>query len=265
MELLTNIAQIKELTPGQASEGRRARVAACVVFYNSRGDCFIQDATEALYLVRPPGRQNVRLGDRIIVEGTTAPGDYAPVLVERQLEVLGSGELPEPQQVNCSQLASGQCDSKWVETEGVVRWIVDSRPSHILTQLALPDGKVRVYVFGWQEPEPQRFVGATFRVRAAAGASFNQKRQFVGPFLFVNAPDNLTLVRVGSPDASDLPLTPATALLQYRAPGQSGNRVRVRGTVTHQVPGQSLFIRDGMQGLQLSTPMTNLVGARQCR
>lgn len=255
--LLTNIAQIKRLSLEQASEGRPASVQATVTFHSPSGACFIQDSTDAIYLVRSAREPSLNAGDRIQLKGTAAPGDYAPVLREVSTELLGSGALPKAEPVEFSQLTSGERDCKRVEVEGVVRWVIDVRPNHLMVQVALPEGRLRAYLYRWAEPDPQLLVGATVSLRGAVGASFNRKRQLVAPFLYVDSPADVLVKKQAS--LEDSPLMSASALLQYATPGQIGNLVRVRGTVLYQEPGQFLYIRDGVQGLQLLSLSTERV------
>jgi len=60
-------------------------------------------------------------------------------------------------------------------------------------------------------------------------------------------------------DPFKAPLTDAASLLNFNPAGVSKHRLHVRGVVTHWLPGEAIFLRDGERGLLVQTVQTNPV------
>ena len=80
-----------------------------------------QDSTDGVYVSLQGLKPDVRVGDRVVIEGETGSGDYAPVVHLQHLLKLGRGELPKPERVTAAALATGRYDSRRVEVRGIVR------------------------------------------------------------------------------------------------------------------------------------------------
>src|SRR4051812_23925868 len=147
LPLLTSVAEIRQLTPEQAALGYPVRLRAVVSFHNHHRDCFVTDGAEGVFVARKHAKSFLKPGQRIQLEGVTAPGDYAPVVNEEQVEVLGQDEMLAPIQVSFDQLTSGQMDCRFVEVQGVIRLAFRVGGSHLQLQLAVGEGELRAYVY----------------------------------------------------------------------------------------------------------------------
>src|SRR5262249_19328104 len=58
---------------------------------------------------------------------------------------------------------------------------------------------------------------------------------------------------------SELPLASLRGILQYRRNESGELRIRVRGVVTYQRPGEDIFLQDESDGLQVRTRDTNSI------
>ncbi|HET7626090.1 MAG TPA: histidine kinase [Verrucomicrobiae bacterium] len=258
LSVLTNIAQIRALTTGEAARRYPVHLRATVTFYNLGGLCFIQDSTGAIFVRRKPDSK-LRLGQRVELEGTTLNGDWAPIVKEDSIQVLGEGELPPAQPASFDELASGKLDCEWVEIHGVVRsakYIAD----HLHLELAVGGGKMRAYVYDYPPVKDVSWlVNSTIRLRGAVGSIFNHKNQFAAPLLFVSGTNHLSVEKPSPADPFAGPARPAGSLMQYFPGMDFGHRVKVAGVVTYQDSGHALFIRDGAQGFRIETQDTTPV------
>ena len=254
---LSSIGQVRSLAPAEAAAGQPVRIRAVVTFHNSRPDCFVEDATGGIYVARPGASEPLTMGELVEIEGTTGAGDFAPIIREHKVRRLGPGSLPAPIEPTFEQLLAGREDSRWVEVRGVVRFVLDVRPSHVLIQLKMLDGKLDCYLYDWQEPELSQWVGAAVRLRGAVGGTFNQNRQLVAPRLFVHASTGVFIEAPAPEDPFAAPAQPVRSLITYTTAAGIRPRAKCRGVVTHQQPGHSLFIRDDTHGLYIQTRQTN--------
>ncbi|HYM07391.1 MAG TPA: hypothetical protein VEU11_12590, partial [Terriglobales bacterium] len=82
-------------------------------------DLFVQDASAGIY-VSTERTWKIRQGQYVEVTGITGPGEFAPVVQETGLRILGQGRLPQARKASLEELASGSLDSLWVEVSGTV-------------------------------------------------------------------------------------------------------------------------------------------------
>lgn len=126
---LTAARQIHGLSNEEAARGYPVRLdGAIVLYYNADlGNLFLFDPTGGVYVeMRGQKSLPLRPGDRLRVEGVSAPGGYAPLVDRPQITILSHGPMPPAPRVSLDFLLSGAADTLWVEVEGIVRKVVES-------------------------------------------------------------------------------------------------------------------------------------------
>ena len=258
LPLLTRIAQVRHLTPEQAKLGYPVRLRAVVTYYGGLGwEFFIQDSTGGIYIDEPEADFRVQAGQEIEVEGITAPGSFAPEIVKARVRTLERASMPKATRASFEQLMSGKEDSQWVEVQGVVRTVREQDGQSVL-ELALTGGRLPARLPLVDATIP-RLVDATVRLRGACGGLFNQKRQLVGVQLFVPSLAYVQVEEKPPTDPFSVPILPIASLLHFAPQGISGHRVRVRGVVTVQRRGRSLFVEDETDGVYVETSQPTAV------
>src|SRR5208337_3390381 len=114
---------------------------------------------------------------------------------------------------------------------------------------------------GFHDALPTSLVDAKVRIQGVCGAVFNQKNQMTGVILYSPSLNQVHIVEPAPTNAFLVPRRPIASLLRFTPQGASGHRVRVRGMVTFQQPGSSLFIKEENDGLQVHTLETTPVQA----
>lgn len=209
-----------------------------------------------MYVARKNATFDLHPGQLVELEGVTGPGDYVPVAEAETVAVLGEEQLPIARQVPFDQLGSSQEDCQWVEVRGIVRTVAQVAENRFELELAVAGGRLRVYMLDIPPAGVTRIVDSTVRFRGVRGCIFNERRQVLASLLFVNA-SNVVIEELAPEDPFAIPVRPLQSLLQFTPNSRHGHRIKVRGVVTHQEPGQSVFIRDETQGLRLQTLQTN--------
>src|SRR5580700_330483 len=106
---LTQAAQIRRLSPEQASLGYPVLVRGVITMDAPAPNFIVQDATAGIYVEGSVSARFPHLLSQVVeVEGVTGPGKFAPVIRETKLRVVGQGVLPKPQLFPFSELANGQ-------------------------------------------------------------------------------------------------------------------------------------------------------------
>ncbi len=266
LPLLTQISQIRQLTPEQAAHGYPVRVRAVVTYYSPTGpnfigrdtfmtattpDLFIQDATAGIWVNVPKDGPALEAGQLIDLEGVTEVPDFAPQIGQPRYRVVGKSALPEPKRVSLERMLSTAEDSQWVETQGVVRQVRLS--DGLLTlDVAVAGGRLKAVIPGMRAPAPNELVDAEVRIRGACGAIFNKKLQLVGILLYVPALRQVEVSRRPD-DPFGKPVQAIDKVARF-APQQSlEHSIRVQGVVTLQDSGETIYVSDGRNGLRVNS------------
>jgi signal transduction histidine kinase len=253
---LTTAAAVRALKPSEASLHLPVRLRGTVLGEaEPQGHGFVlQDDTAGIYL-QGPGRlvSNLRRGDAIEVEGTTDPGGFAPFVIVQTLRKQGVSAIAEPRGVTYEQLINGRLDAQWVEVSGTVRTCETIGANPRKTKLELATGGGRLAVQLNPAVEADSLIDAEVRIRGLCFFQFNQNRQVLSPLLSVPRDVAVIVERPAPSAAFDSPALPINSLLQFAPEGSYGHRVHVRGVVTHQEPGQFIWIRDETCGVRVQT------------
>jgi PAS domain S-box-containing protein len=258
LPILKEARQVRELSSEKATLGYPIQLHAVVTYADSsNSDLFVQDATAGIYVNPTNLAISLRAGQYVEVEGRTGPGVFASEIDNPRVRVLGEAPLPMPRRVSGEELASGVQDSQFVEVQGIVMSAGEDE-GRLLLHIASRAVEFPVYVLG-QKPSPENLVGAAVRLRGVSSGIYNAKLQFIGAALMVPGFENLSLERPAPADLFSIPLRPIHVVLRLSSQGAYSQRVRVRGVVTLQRLGRSLFISDGQQGVEVQTGQTTVL------
>ena len=249
---LSSAKQIHTLSTEQAKLGYPVRIEGVVTYYDpEQYFFFLQDSTGGIFVL---GReeQSVRAGDHVLVEGITAPGDFAPSIAKPRIQKLGPTQLPLPQVPSLEAVMSGNLDSKWVVVEGIVHPSRRDANGHVLFNLYTDLGPITVHTPGSTDRiSLEDYVDAKVRIRGVLGGLFNQHRQLTGFSLYMNGTRDLSVLQAAPVDPFAHSIRLINELLQFSLHSDPGHRVRVRGVVTRSSPGSGVYIQDTTGGLEI--------------
>jgi signal transduction histidine kinase len=256
--LLTNAADVLSLTAEQAAQEISVSITGVVTVAepNWRGKFFVQDATGGVFVNRTNSPQPAP-GDLVHVRGFSYPGGYAPDITRPSWTKLGTAPLPAAKPVSIEQLMSGVEDGQRVEVSGVVR-SAQKGTTKLLLELASGGYSFRAFPPLSTNVDADTLPGARVRIRGTAAASFNAPlRNILTVVMFVPQSSDLIIDQLPGPAIFQEPLTPLNGIAQYRRNKRPGDRIRVKGVVTFQRPGEDIFLHDATGGLQLKCQDTN--------
>lgn len=257
----STIAEIKSLSPRDAALARTVRLQGVVTLsFGGRSGFFLQDDTGAVFIRPLKGVPLfVRQGDWVECRGETAAGQFAPIVNLRHVEYLGRQPIPAPVPIALADFASGRSDSEWVETRGVIRTFRSPPGANPELQIAAGRERLRVDICDVRGAPPPNLIGSEVRLRGAAGGYFNQDRQMLVPVLFVPDWSHVELTHPASGDPFTAALRSTTSLFRYAPAERAGRMCKLRGVVTHHLPGKALFLRDADGPIYIeSTQLTPL-------
>jgi len=248
---LTNVLQIRLLTPNEAQKGLPVKLHGVITYYDVRtGDLFVQDATAGIYVVlNGIGCNNLVAGQSVEVSGVTDVGDFAPVVKANAMRTTGKALMPIPKSVTMNQLFTGKEDSQWIEVSGEVRSATVLAERKYLN-LAMDGQRLLVSIENLDRSNDtqliSQYIGTKVKVRGICYSRYNTLGQFCLPWVAVANLDDIT-VESPSPRPSDV--VSIANLARFNSSGYYGNRVKVTGVVTLLKDDGAVFIQDNGRGL----------------
>jgi PAS domain S-box-containing protein len=112
------IEKLLQFTP-QGPYGHRVKVVGTVIYRQDDDTLYIEDQTEGLF-VETKQAGPLLVGDKVEVLGFPAKGEYTPMLQDAVFRKIGSGPLPEPEQINTNQALKGTYDCRLVRIEATL-------------------------------------------------------------------------------------------------------------------------------------------------
>ena len=265
---LTTAQAAHSLTVEEAVRAYPVHLRAVVTYYDPyidkrHGAMFVQDATGGLFFAVPKEPiLPVHAGSLIEIWGRTSPGSYAPMADFEGIRVIGESKLPiPPKRASYEHLITGAEDGQWVEVEGLIHAVREAK-QNVTLELAMLGGSVNATTVRLPGVDYQHLVDGTVLIRASAAPFYNKNRQMTGVRLFFPSLDAVRIIEAGNADPFAGPVIPTNNVMRY-TPGVSlPHRVRVKGRVTLQWPGQLLCIQDaaGSMCVQSDQPSRLAVG-----
>jgi signal transduction histidine kinase/ActR/RegA family two-component response regulator len=252
---LTRIADVRALRPPDAAAAHPVAVSGRVTFVQPAWNSLVvQDESAGIFVLvtettaRP---KTLHPGDRVEVDGHTAPGDFAPIITATAVRVREPGALPAPRAADLEPLVAGALDSQLVEATGVVR-AVNTVDDALRIEICIARERFDALLplpAGGHTPEGLG-ANATVRLTGVAGTRFNTRRQMVGTFFLVPEPRYLTVVSPAAADPFDLPIEATSDILGFEARDRTARMARIHGTVL-AAQGAWLYVRDDTGALQV--------------
>ncbi|HVU07715.1 MAG TPA: PAS domain-containing sensor histidine kinase [Verrucomicrobiae bacterium] len=216
----------------------------------------MQDDSAGIYfsLEKLPDNPPLAPGQLVEVEGDANPGEFAPIVMVSQINILGAGTFPSAKTASFEQLASGQQDSQFVEIHGIVRAVhFDDDSKYFLIEIATGGGRLTAYAKELPVAQSGDLVDSTITVRGVCVTRFNRQRQLFDIRLLVPHATDLVVAEAAAKDPFAIPTQSIEKLLQFTPHGPYGHRVKVKGTVIYRQDDDTLYIQDQKEGLYVET------------
>ena len=126
-----------------------------------------------------------RPGDLLKIEGVTGPGQFAPIVIAKSVQKLGTAAIPAAKPATYQELITGALDAQWVEVKGVVRQYVKPETKSDFGRITIATGGGTVQARFITSAAGPMQVDAEVTVHAVCLYQFNQKRQVLNPILQV--------------------------------------------------------------------------------
>ncbi len=233
--------------------------AIVIIDFPAWGGMCVKDATGGVYVdtFNLKRKTAIPQGSIIELDGVTEPGNFASIVKLTSFTVVGHGQLPPAPRVSLDRVVSGDYDSQWIEIAGTVRTAMVQR-GFLKLIVGAGTSQVEVLVAKGNESDGQALIDSAVLVRGAVGSILNHRGQMVAERVYTAGLDGVRVVSAARSDPFATPVRPIAELIRYRPGWNSASRVHIKGVVTASWPGNSLFVSDGTQGLNILTQSTEL-------
>jgi hypothetical protein len=267
LRTLTTTHEVHSLPAEEAARNYPVHLRGVVTYYDATidpryGILWIHDDSGCVFAT--VARQlagSLHAGQIIDLQGVSAPGEYASIVAQTTIKVVGESHVPATApRMTLAHLLTGVEDSQWVEVEGVVRTVQVSGENVSIT-LHTVEGVVPANTVRESGADYDHLIGAKVLMHANVAPFVTKNRQITGVHMFFPSLQELKVEEAGPADPFALPLQPVTNLLRFGADTADIRSVHVQGRVTLERPGELLCIQDGPQGLCVRTSQTTLLQA----
>ena len=246
---ITSVAQVQGLPTEEARKAVPVRIRGVVtggIRTTVEHWMSFQDDTRGVF-VQLTGISNAapKFGELWEVEGHSAAGDFAPIVVAEKLTRRGEGWLPRPVRPTWAELLNGSRDVQWAELTGLVTEIHGNTVS-----LHLPEGRLDVELEGAFESELRPLLKSVVRIRGVLYAVWDaaSREVRVGRVMMRNS---ALSVEVPAPmDPFDAVLRTPRELLLFDAHASAFRPVKVHGQVVYADSTQ-IFLEAEATGLRV--------------
>jgi signal transduction histidine kinase len=252
---ITSAAAVRNLSPEQAATRRPVRFRGVITYSDLQWhSCFIEDKSDACWLRL--NQAGFKSGDFVELTGETDPGDFAPVVVNANLNFLYHTNLPRPINADLEEWSDGHLDSRLVRAAGVVRRVDLDNTAHLKMVVVGEREKFTAIIADWTKPVPTQWVDSRVSIVGVCAADVNRHRQLEGITIFVPDVARIKTIESAPADPFAAIATPIASLTTFN-PGRSGRRVAINGVVTMLVPGGSFVLQDQTGGIRVQTQQTS--------
>jgi PAS domain S-box-containing protein len=277
-EALTNVVQVRSLSPEDAQRQLPVIIQGAVTYFDSIANVlFVQDHTGGIAVQGERfAPSDLRQGKVIQVRGrTSVDRRRVPVIRAESAAVLSNAVPFSSKHISLERMATGQEDGQWVSITGVVQSISIARQQRRLT-MEISDGKETILAhvpgFSATNTPPAHLIHVQARVRGVAKARsgsvvpgiFIGKRPWEGDQLFVPGLKELTIVQHDPLNVATRLIRPINSLLDLQRDDEALHVVKVAGIVTLVSENKHLYIQDHTGGLlvEVANPPEARLGQR---
>jgi len=218
----------------------------------------VQQAVDEGLLQDTSVLDELQAGIEAEIEGSLAPGGFAPVVLPRRIKVLGRGKLQPAIRPDLKDFFRGAHIMRRVTVGGVVQNVTDDSPGW-LVRVETGAGHFLTRLPKTVDFTQDKLMDAEIQVTGVGGASRNWRSQFVCPRVMIASAADVEIVRSPSEDPFKAERVRVDELDGFSLEGRSLHRRRFEGAVTYYDGDRILYVVNDDIGvrLELNQPATD--------
>jgi signal transduction histidine kinase/CheY-like chemotaxis protein len=256
LPVLTQVNQVKRLTPDEARKLYPVRVRGVVNLYLPQAKAlFIQDSTGGIYVtLQGAPAQSPAPGAQVEITGLSHPGEFAPSIQHAKVRVMSAGRFFPPVEIVHPGDLHASAENSWARVRGVVRNTTVMGNLRARFDLEVDGRHFPVDTFEDLRPKVySHWIDAELEFEGVLGALFDQNRNVQGFHLMVPEMKFARVLRPAPTDPFAMAALPVTQVFQFGLDDLPRHRVKVEGTVTAIRHGGSVYLATGGTVVRLKT------------
>jgi PAS domain S-box-containing protein len=252
LPLVQTAKAVHHLSRKEAARGYPVRLEGVITYSDpSWWMIFLQDETDAIFVAPQSNQIEVRPGQRVVVNGVTAAGSFAPTVARASFTILSNAPMPTPTQPTLGELLTGQFDCRWVKLTGIVQAFSEEDGRATLS-IRAREGAINVILAPTiPMPEAKRLVDARVTLHGVIGVLLNQRGQLMTVRLHVPDLKSIQIDELPPADAFAQAARKIGNLLRYNPDDDAGSRIKVAGTITSAMTDGTVSLQDDSGGMLL--------------
>ena len=259
LPVLHTTQSVRSLTTDQADSKYPTEIKGIVSYHDPRWRVtFIVDATGGIYVDWKDHSLPVRVGDRVLVRGTTASGGFSPMVKASEVNKIGKSQMPAPRTPEFGRLISGAEDCQWVQMDGMVEKASKTqRNLQLLIRHA--EGTFDAYVMGAAATlKKTNWIGSRVRLTGVCGVKANSQRQAMRILLHTPGMEYVEFIDAAPRNPFDRPTYPLSKLLNHNSEDTELKQVKVAGTVTYAGTSGQCALQDETRAILIRFPSNSM-------
>jgi diguanylate cyclase (GGDEF)-like protein len=255
LRTLTTAHEAHDISLEEAAHGFPVRIRGVVTYYDPYVDprhaaLFVHDSTGSIFIGLPSHPiLSLKTGTLVEVTGISGTGDYAPLILNGHVKVIGNSHIPKTApQPTMAELLAGSEDGQWIEIVGIVH-SVHLQPMNVTLDVSTGGGSIIATAPREAAKDYESLVDAKVQIQGNAAPVFNSHQQMVGARILFASLREVKVVQPPPPDPFVMPSIPVAQLLWFSPGAALRHRAHIRGRVTLHWPGRMLCIQESSNGL----------------
>ncbi len=255
LRTLTTAHEAHDISLEAAARGFPVRIRGVVTYYDPYVDprhaaLFVHDSTGSIFIGLPSHPiLSLKAGTLVEVTGVSGTGDYAPLILNGHVKVIGESHIPTTApRPTMAELLAGSKDGQWVEIAGIVH-AVHLQPMNVTLDVSTGGGSIMATGLREAATDYDSLIDAKVQIQGNAVPVFNGYRQMVGARILFPSLHEVKVVRPPPSNPFAMPSIPVAQLLWFSPGVVLRHRAHIRGRVTLQWPGRMLCVQESSNGL----------------
>jgi signal transduction histidine kinase len=249
--LLTSIEQIRRFKEAKAGEKYPVKFKGVVLQVRAGGiRGHVRGDSEAIPIEASTVQSvALKVGDVAEFEGVAVWDRNSPTVQYSQVTILGHGQTPEPLRPTWNELAAGNLDGQWIELQGVVLRTVPTGGS---MTIAIPGGEISINVDRHDRDGWNRYLHTVVKIRGITKNSFRNSGQDWEPFVIVDSPLDITIVRPQPENLFGMATKRVPEIRAFDPNASQFSLIKIAGQIVH-VRGSTVYLMDDTNGMRFTT------------
>lgn len=244
LPLLTQTGSVRQLSLNAAKSGYPVKLQGYVTYYDPDWRIlYIQDDRDGITVELSHQNNEIKTGQWVEIEGTSAPGNFLPIVSKARIRILGQKALPPAPRISLEKLDVRQGDSQRIQVQCIVH---NAYREAQYTVLDAYDGekKLRIRIRDFSQATANNLIDSRIQTQGVLGVITDSAHQPIGLDLWVPKENPISVIETPVASSAQMPVTSISFLIKNWRNSPARHRIRIQGTVMPGKKENTLLIQD---------------------